>query len=105
MTTTGTATRGAPGEQEQQPGDHPFGARFIHRLRELGCSLGSLRPEDIERITRADRRELIGILSRRHSMLPHRLIEGIRDFEPEDLAVAMSRDRQMMWSFLLLALS
>ncbi len=93
------------GEHGATTGARPYGARFITRLRELGASLGSLRHDDIKRIELADRKGLVRILKRRHSMLPHRLVQGIEQFEPEDLATAMHHDRQMMWAFLLLALS
>lgn len=105
MATIEIAEQEMRGEQGITTGARPYGARFIARLKELGASLGSLRHDDLERIELADRKGLIRILKRRHSMLPHRLVRGIEEFEPEDLAVAMHHDRQMMWAFLLLALS
>jgi len=85
--------------------DRPFGARFLEHLRSLGGSLGSLRYADLQRIKRADRTGMIRILEQRHSLIPHALLQAIRELEPEEVAEGLHRDRQLMWAFLLLALA
>ena len=103
--TTEELVEGAMEEQEVRAIETRFGARFMDRLHGLGASLCSLPRHDVQAIRRADRAELIELLSRRHSVVPHRLRQAIREYEPEDLAIALAHDRRMMWAFLLLALS
>ncbi len=105
MTTSGRVESVVMKEQEVRAPHGRYGARFMDRLRGQGASLGSLRRADLQQLRSADRKGLVRLLSRRHSVVPTRLVRAIREYEPEDLATALAHDRRMMWAFLLLARS